>query len=564
MSPVSSPAWLHRLAAAMAISPLLLPGIAWGQDGATRTGIGSGAFQAGIAVIFVLLLFLIGAWIMLRRLAQEMQSKAAGADAGGRSLSGKLFDLPLGVPEGSIRALLSIFIVVFGFLLLALQGPLGLGAGEALTGFIGAVISFYFAARSGERAAQVAENAADAANKAAGAADRATTAAASAGTAANTAADSATSLARSVTTGGGAGASPEQQTRIAALRDAQGKLQSLRGLIAVVGTLGVGTGAVAGADRALGRVDGLLDRIAPVLGGQADAATLGRLAEEAGGALRDLGDLGPVGNAVADAMATVGRIAGESGPIAGMLGGLMGGGAIAGPAGLVAAVVVGGLRLVKDREKFDRWKAAMLDTPLDLGLLPASIDANLAAAALLRAPMLARLASGGAVEPALALAVWEVAGTSTGRAPDPARAVADRILGGLPGMGAEALRGAFAANAEAMADAIEDLRSAMTGAAALAGLGMPRIAVGGTEVSTAALAGAVRVARQDSRVAAEVDRLVYMVEALGKADPAMLDQVSARLGAADFLAGAEARAAEKMREAAAASTPLDASEGGSG
>jgi len=44
----------------------------------------------------------------------------------------------------------------------------------------------------------------------------------------------------------------------------------------------------------------------------------------------------------------------------------------------------------------------------------------------------------------------------------------------------------------------------------------------------------------------------------------MLDQVSARLGAADFLAGAEARAAEKTREAAAASTPLDASEGGSG
>jgi hypothetical protein len=359
----------------------------------------------------------------------------------------------------------------------------------------------------------------------------------------------------------GGGATPEQQARLATLRDVQGKLQALRGLVAVASSLGVGTGAVAGADRALARVDGLLGRITPVLGGQANAETIGRLAEEAAGALKDLGDLGPVGNAVSDAMATVGRVAAQSTPIANVLGTVFGGGAVAGPAGLVAAVVVGGLQLVREKEKFDRWKAAMLDTPLDLGLLPQVVDAGLAAAALRRAPQLAeKLAPNGTVEPALALSVWETVGTAAGRTPAPAREVAVAVLAGAEGEGAAALRLHFGNNPEALADAIEDLRAAMTGAAALQGLGMERLAVGGAEVSTLALAGAVRSARQDSRVAAEIERMVYLVEALGKADPATLEAVSARLGAPEFLRGAEAEATNKARAAAAAST--EPAEGG--
>jgi hypothetical protein len=551
----------------LALALALPGGVAAAEGDVAGVKDANAALLAGGTVVVVLLFFLLGSWWMLRRLAQELQDKAAtGQDSAGRNLAARLLDLPLGAPEGSVRALLSIFIIVFGFLLLALSKPLGLTGGEALTGFIGAVISYYFAARTGEQARQVAENAADAASKAAGAADRATTAATNAGSAATSAANSATNLAQTVTAGSaalGSPGTPEQQSRLARLRDAQGKLQSLRGLIAVAGSLGVGTGAVAGADRALSRVDGLLGRIAPVVGGQADLATIGGLAEEAANVLRDLGDLGPVGHAVADAMATVGRIAGQSGPIGSLLGSLMGGSALAGPAGLVAGVVVGGLQLVKDKEKFDRWKAAMLDTPLDLGLLPATIDANLAGAALLRAPMLARLAAGGAVEPALALAVWEAV-SPPGQPPEPARSAADRILAGAAGLGAEALRTAFAGNAEALADAVEDLRAAMTGAAALAGLGLPKIAVGGAEMDTSVLAGAVRTARQDSRVAAEVDRMVFMVEALGKADPAMLAQVASRLGAAEFLAGAQAQAAEKARAAEAASTPRVTTDGGSG
>ncbi|WP_439549023.1 hypothetical protein [Falsiroseomonas sp.] len=470
---------------------------------------------AAAGVVLVLVLFLAGSWVMLRRLAREMQARAGSvAEAERPRLTGRLMDLPLGVPEGSIRALLSIFIIVLGFLMLALKGPLGLDAGEAVTGFIGAVISFYFAARSGEQARQVAETAADAARLAAGAADRMTSAAA---------ADAPPPSAQ-----------PGLETR---LREVQGQLQALRGVVSAVGTLGggggVGSGALAGADRALARVDGLLGRIAPVLGGQADAQSIGRLAEEAGAALREMGEIGPVGTAVADAMATVGRAAVDSTKLAGMLGGLMGG---AGPAGLVAAVVVGGIGLVRDRERFERWKAAMLDTPLDLGLLPPVVDAGLAAAALLRCPPMAVLARDGTVEPALALAVWEaVAGTP----PEAPGALAARILaGGVGGAGADALRAAFQGHADGLADAIEDLRAAMTGAAALAGLDLPPVTVAGASIPTGALAMAVRAARQDGRVAAEIERLVYMTEALGRADPATLARVSARLGDPAFVQAA--------------------------
>jgi hypothetical protein len=519
-----------------------------------------------LIVTSILLIFLFGSWLLLRYLAQEIQAKSPGvATPEATSLTGRYFDLPLGVPEGSIRALLSVFIIVFGFVLLAFQEALGLRSGEALTGFIGTVITFYFATRSSEQSRRIVEGAQEAVQRATQAAEGASAAASNASAAATDAGAAARSAAgTAVVVAGAGGATPEQQARLTTLRDAQGKLQALRSLIAVAGSLGVGTGAVAGADRALARVDGLLTRIGPVIGGQANAETVGRLAEEAGSALRDLGDLGPVGNAVADAMATVGRVAQQSAPIANILGGVFGGAAVAGPAGLVAAVVVGGLQLVKEKEKFDRWKAAMLDTPLDLGLLPQVVDGGLATAAMLRAPLLAqRLAPAGVLEPAVALAVWEAVGFAPGRAPVPARELATRILADHPGAGAEELRRHFAGNAEALADAIEDYRAAMTGAAALQGLDMQRVVVGGAEISTMALAGAVRAARQDSRVAAELERMVYLVEALGKADPAMLAEVSGRLGATDFLRGAEAEAAAKARAAEQASTPAS-TEGGSG
>jgi hypothetical protein len=438
---------------------------------------------AGGVVIGVMLLFLWGAWLLLRHLSREL--RGAGEAAGAR-----LPDLPLGVPEGSVRALLSVFIIVFGFLLLALAGPLGLRAGEALTGFIGAVISFYFAARAGERGAETAREAAR-------------------------------QVLASVTAPAAPAAAPAEP-----LRDAAARLQALRPMLSAAAGLALGTGAVAGAAEALDRVDGLLARLAPVLEGEADAATLARLAEEAGSLLEELGEFGPVGTALTDAAAAIGAAASGSEPIARGLGALLGGAALGGPAGLVAALVAGGIGLLHDRDRFARWKAAMLDTPLDLGLLPPAPDAGLAAAALLRCPpMAARLAPDGTVEPALALAVWEAVGPRAGALPAPAATLAARLLARE---GPEALRTAFAGSPEALAEAIEDLRAAMTGAAALAGL----------DGTTATLADTLRLARQDGRIAAETDRLVFLVEALGRADPPGLARLAARIASPGFWSAA--------------------------
>ncbi len=107
-------------------------------------------------LIGALVLFVAGmAWLvaaLARRLLAE--ARVAGAPAFLR-----LTELPCGVPDGTIRALISCFIIIFGFLLIGLQKPLGLASAEALTGFIGAVISFYFATRSGEQARHAAARA---------------------------------------------------------------------------------------------------------------------------------------------------------------------------------------------------------------------------------------------------------------------------------------------------------------------------------------------------------------------------------------------------------------------
>ncbi len=458
-----------------------------------------GQLAAGAIVIGVMLVFLFGAWLLLRHLARDLA--AVPGAAGGATA--RLLDLPLGVPEGSVRALLSVFIIVFGFLLLAFAGPLGLRAGEALTGFIGAVISFYFASRAGERSAGTAREAAAAVSRAADALQS-------------------------------AGAAPPPPPRDATLRDAGSRLQALHAVLSATAELAVGTGAVPGAAAALERVDALLGRLDPVLAGGADAGAVGPLAEEAAALLREFGELGPVGTALGDALSTIGAVAAESAPVARGLATLTGG-ALAGPAGLVAAVAIGGLELVRDRERFGRWKAAMLDTPLDLGLLPPVVDAGLAAAALLRTPALAsHLAPGGVVEPALALSVWEALGIGAEGAPRPARSAAAQVLDGA---GPSELRTIFLGQPEALAEAAEELRAAMTGAAALAGLGLPAVTVAGAEVPTASLTDAVQTLRQDGRAAAEIERIVYLVEALGGSAPATLSRIAARLGTPEFWRG---------------------------
>jgi hypothetical protein len=109
-------------------------------------------------VIGALVLFVTGMAWLLAGLARRLQ---AAAQQAGPPAFARLTELPCGVPDGTIRALISCFIIIFGFLLIGLQKPLGLASAEALTGFIGAVISFYFATRQSEQARAAAAPPAD-------------------------------------------------------------------------------------------------------------------------------------------------------------------------------------------------------------------------------------------------------------------------------------------------------------------------------------------------------------------------------------------------------------------
>ena len=130
---------------------LLGPLPALAQETASTVGVWSVGLVIGALVLFVAAMAWLVATLAGRLLAE---ARATGAPAFIR-----LTELPCGVPDGTIRALISCFIIIFGFLLIGLQKPLGLASAEALTGFIGAVISFYFVTRSGEQSRQAASRA---------------------------------------------------------------------------------------------------------------------------------------------------------------------------------------------------------------------------------------------------------------------------------------------------------------------------------------------------------------------------------------------------------------------
>ena len=141
----------HLATGHLATGLIFAPGPALAQEPgpmAWSVGLVIGALVVFVAAMSWLLALLAG------RLLAE--ARAIGAPALVR-----LTELPCGVPDGTIRALISCFIVIFGFLLIGLQKPLGLASAEALTGFIGAVISFYFVTRNGETRRLDAEVAAE-------------------------------------------------------------------------------------------------------------------------------------------------------------------------------------------------------------------------------------------------------------------------------------------------------------------------------------------------------------------------------------------------------------------
>ena len=304
------------------------------------------AWSVGL-VIGTLVVFVAGMAWLLAILAGRLLAEAR---AGRRRRLGRLTELPCGVPDGTIRALISCFIIIFGFLLIGLQKPLGLASAEALTGFIGAVISFYFVTRSGET-----RRGTGAAGRVAGCAGRRRPAAR------RWRRRAACWMRRGWRPGWRRGwhRAPPWRSGPRRRRPARGRCW----MPPAAALHGGNAAAIAGAAAAAaGPIRGVIGRDNPATGVIAEA-----LAGLRGAALFGLGSLG-----------------------------------LGGPAGLVAALGVGAFQaMARGTEHFERWKARVLDRPYTTNLFPPGpVDAAVALSALEQSPILARVCLTEALAPA--------------------------------------------------------------------------------------------------------------------------------------------------------------------
>ncbi|WP_424812113.1 hypothetical protein [Roseococcus sp. YIM B11640] len=432
----------------------------------------------------------------------------------------QLMQLPLGVPEGSIRALLSIFVIVFGLMVLVLQNRLGLQNVEAISGFIGIVITFYFTARTGDQA----QKAVDAAKAAVTNANEAV---------ARAAADTQTQLNRATTELAGAairaanpapvpavvvapvgvetaaGLAPLQAT----LRDLRARLSAVRQVAAAASSLGVGGDLVEGAGRTIETADGLLRTIEPLLSGTPSTDAIGAILDTAGKTLPVLENAGLPG-AFADVLASLRGAVQFAGPI---VAGIPGG-----PIGIAGGVILAGVKLAQDNQRFEALKTALLRKPFNPVLLPDSaILGNAATAALGMSRHLSTLL--GDQPPAVATSLMrELLRRSPAGGPVPAVEIADSLL--KDGLNAEGTIIPFAgrvATRDELVQALEEYRSNVVFQAARSQLegsvDMPPVdGAPGAAIDLRQLVDAAAALSGTPAGASQIERLVYLAEALGK------------------------------------------------
>lgn len=95
----------------------------------------------GMGAILCLLVIISAALIL------NLQAQARALASAHPELRERYYSLPFGVPEGTVRGLVSVLIIIMGIAILVVQGPLGIESTEAIAGFISAVIAFYFVTR---------------------------------------------------------------------------------------------------------------------------------------------------------------------------------------------------------------------------------------------------------------------------------------------------------------------------------------------------------------------------------------------------------------------------------
>lgn len=369
----------HALLPAFALSVLVpLPAAAQqvivggSASAAASSRLADAALILGVSLLFALILFgLVAVWLhrSLTRLAEWCGEPIPGAQAAEiQAARLKAFlglkSLPLGLPEGTVRAALGLVIVTLGLTAILFQRSLGLASTGEIAGLLGTVLGFYFGARG---AGAEREREAEAAREAEAKAARA-----------EAAAQAATRQAE---------AAKAQSEREIAAHDAA--REGISAAARLASGVKAAAEAIAAADpsSALAREAARAAALADTTLAAAEAVRTGDLAEAAARAVGLAASLAPANPLAALAADTARAIA----PALARLPTLAA--AVGGPLGLVGAVLAGGVQAVRiGVEHYRRWVARVLDRPYGLDLFPEGLaDAPMSLAALECAPIFARL-----------------------------------------------------------------------------------------------------------------------------------------------------------------------------
>ncbi len=337
----------------------------------------------GVAFAMLLLVAAIASYIAW--LLHTMRVMLADANVSKDKLD--LFtQLPGGLPEGTVRAVLSLVVVIGGILGLVFAGHIGFDKTDAVTGIISSIVTFYFTTRlasGSDGAGAVARDAIRQSVQAGARADQADILRKDAETQLQAAKDDlgAQLQTATATTASLTGQAQQAVASTDALGRARDLIETARIAATVAGGIVPSLAAGGGVQKVLDRAEQGLTAAQHAIDSKDPAA----VADAATFALQVVKDV-----TGADHPAT--QIIGDA--IAGFRGGL---GASAllglgGPVGLIAAVGLGAFQaLQKGNEYFERWKARVLDRPYTSNLFPPGpIDGAVALSALEAAPIFTR------------------------------------------------------------------------------------------------------------------------------------------------------------------------------
>jgi hypothetical protein len=383
---------------------------------------------------------------------------------------------PAGLPEGTVRAVLSFILVTGGVLVLMFQKKLGLDGAGDFAGILGTVIGFYFGARGGDGASR-----------------------------ARPLAPAASPPDASEPAPPPAAATPDADAptdeALAALRD---RLFRAHALARVAADANSGASVLNGAGAALAAAGSALAGVPPLLGGKAGPADRKEAARHLGDALGALDEVrlpGFLGGAIATLRRASAALGGAAPPAAG-------------PAGLAGTLLLSGIAFVGDHVAFERWRDAVLQRPFAPMPSARDLDGTLALAALDAAPALrdAVRAAGHAGDPGFSL---RLVGTLMEAGADgkllPSADIAKRLVGA-----GDLLPNGFADEGHA-AEAVEQCRQGIVFQAALRAL-PPRVPVGaeGNEVDLPGLLSAIPALRENRFAADAIDGIASLAATLAR------------------------------------------------